>query len=128
MPRERTRIPSTVRRSPPKARRTWKKTHDRAVAEYGEGERAHRIAYAALKHAFERRGDRWAPKRRKGPSDPRAARGKAEARRGRGETFGGVDYAGSTKKELYERARRLGIAGRSQMTKKELARAIAKAQ
>lgn len=128
MPRERTRIPSTVRRSPPKAQRTWKKTHDSAVAQYGEGERAHRTAYAALKHAFERRGDRWVPKRRKGPSDPRAARGQAEARRGRGETFGGVDYAGSTKKELYERARRLGIAGRSQMSKKELARAIAKAQ
>ena len=128
MPRERTRVPSTVRRSPPKAQRNWKKTHDSAVEQYGEGERAHRTAYAALKHAFERRGARGVPKRRKGPSDPRAARGQAEARRGRGETFGGVDYAGSTKKELYERARRLGIAGRSQMSKKELARAIAKAQ
>jgi len=58
-------IPSTLRRSPAKAQRTFAKAHDATVQEYGEGERAHRVAYAALKHSFEKVGDRWEPKRRK---------------------------------------------------------------
>ena len=121
-------MPSTIKRSPPKAQRTWAKTHDNAVREYGEGERAHRTAFAALKHSFEKVGDRWVAKRRKGPSDPRARRGGRAARAGRGETFGGVDYYGRSRSELYARARRLGVAGRSTMTKKELAKAIARKQ
>ena len=40
-------MPRTIRRSPPKAQRTWAKTHDRAVEQYGEGERAHRTAMAS---------------------------------------------------------------------------------
>jgi cation transport regulator ChaB len=123
-----TELPATLRRSPSKAQRTWRKTHDSAVEQYGEGERAHRTAFSALKHSFEKRGDHWEAKKRKGPSDPRAKRGGADARRGRGESFGGVDYEGSTKQELYERAKRLGIEGRSRMDKKELARAIARRQ
>jgi hypothetical protein len=98
------------------------------VEQYGEGERAHRTAFAALKHSFEKRGDRWVAKARRGPSDPRARRGGQAARRGEGETFGGVDYAGHTKAELYERARTLDVAGRSGMSKRELARAIARKQ
>ena len=121
-------MPGTIRRSPAKAQRTWAKTHDSAVREYGEGERAHRTAYSALKHSFEKRGDRWVPKQSKGPSDPRAKKGASEARRGKGETFGGVDYYGSTKEQLYERAKKLDIAGRSNISKKELARAIARKQ
>jgi len=39
-----------------------------------------------------------------------------------------VDYLGSTKEELYARARKLGIRGRSRMSKRELARAIAERQ
>ncbi|TWJ30149.1 ChaB protein [Micromonospora sagamiensis] len=66
-------LPSTVRRSPEKAQRTWAKTHDSAVETYGEGERAHRTAFAALKHEFEKVGDHWEPKGRKGPSDRQAA-------------------------------------------------------
>ncbi|MDI5942299.1 ChaB family protein, partial [Micromonospora sp. DH15] len=46
-------LPSTLRRSPEKAQRTWEKTHDSAVETYGEGERAHRTAFAAVKHEFE---------------------------------------------------------------------------
>src|SRR3954453_3703658 len=111
-------LPSTLRRSPEKAQRTWAKAHDRAVEQYGEGERAHRTAFAALKHSFEKRGDRWVEKRRKGPSDPQAARGGAEARRN-GQTYGGVDVLGNSKKELYERAREKGIKGRSKMSKEE---------
>lgn len=121
-------LPDTLKRSPAKAQRTWSKAHDSAVETYGEGQAAHRAAYAALKHSFEKRGDHWEAKDQKGPSDPRARKRGRAAIEGRGETFGGVDYAGSTKDELYERARDLDIAGRSKMDKKELARAIARRQ
>jgi len=40
-----------------------------------EGASAYRVAYAALKHEYEKRGDRWVKKARRGPSDPQAARG-----------------------------------------------------
>ena len=118
-------MPSTIKRSPAKAKRTWAKAHDNAVETYGEGERAHRTAYAALKHSFEKVGDRWEPKKRKGPSDPRAKSGGEDPG---GETFRGVDYYGNSRRELYERAKALGIEGRSRMNKEELARAIAKKQ
>jgi cation transport regulator ChaB len=118
-------LPTTLRNSSKKAQRTFAKAHDSAVEEYGEGERAHRVAYAALKHSFEKKGDRWVAKSDPGPSDPRSA--SPRAREGVGETFGGVDYEGSTKEELYERARELDIEGRSTMSKRELARAISKA-
>lgn len=52
-------MPSTLRHSQPKAQRTWIKTHDAAAKQYGDGERAHRTAYAALKQSYERRGDHW---------------------------------------------------------------------
>ena len=124
----REKLPSTLKRSPAKAQRTWSKTHDSAVQEYGEGARAHRTAFAALKHSFEKVGDRWVPKGRKGPSDPRARKRAAQARRGRGETFGGIDFYGRSRDELYARAKKLGIRGRSRMSKKDLARAIARKQ
>jgi len=119
-------LPSTLRRSPAKAQRTFAKAHDAAVKEYGEGERAHRVAYAALKHSFEKVGDRWEPKERKGPSDPRAKN--PRARENKGKTFGGVDVYGNSKQELYERAKKLDVRGRSRMTKEELAEAIARRQ
>ena len=121
-------LPSTLKRSPKKAQRTWIETHDSAAKEYGDGERAHRTAYAALKHSFKKVGDHWEPKRHKGPSDPRAKQSAKNARRGKGETFGGVDLYGSTKDELYQQARKLRVAGRSRMDKKELARAISRKQ
>jgi hypothetical protein len=127
MPTE-SEVPRTLKRSPAKARRTWAKTHDAAVEQYGEGERAHRTAIASLKRGFEKVGDRWEPKKRKGPSDPRSTKSTAAKRRGEGETFGGVDLFGHTREELRSRARRLGIRGVSRMKKAELARAIARAQ
>ena len=120
-------MPDTIKRSPAKAQRTWAKAHDSAVESYGEGERAHRTAFAALKHSFEKVGDRWQPKKVKGPSDPQAAKGGKGARKG-GKTFGGVDVVGNTRKTLYERAKALGIKGRSSMSKEELGEAIAKKQ
>ena len=121
-------MPSTLKRSPPKAQRTWAKTHDRAVQEYGEGERAHRTAFASLKRSYEKVKDRWEPKGRTGPSDPRSTRTTREKRAGKGETFGGVDLYGHTRDELYARARDLGVRGASRMSKEALARAIAKRQ
>ncbi len=120
-------MPSTLQRSSKKARETWGKAHDSAVESYGEGERAHRTAFSALKHSFEKVGDHWEAKKRKGPSDPQAKKSGRQARAGRGRTYGGVDVEGHTKHELMDRARKLGVSGRSTMSKKELAQAIAKA-
>jgi hypothetical protein len=121
-------LPGTLKRSPKKAQETWLKTHDNAVEQYGDGEQAHRTAFKSLKHGWEKVDDHWERKDDAGPSDPRSMqRGKA-ARDGRGEALGGVDYFGHTKAELYERARKLDIAGRSTMTKMELAREIGRKQ
>jgi hypothetical protein len=125
---KRSELPDTLKRSGAKAQRTFAKTHDAAVEQYGEGERAHRTAMASLKHTHEKRGNRWAPKDRPGPSDPRSRKTTAQKRRNVGETFGGVDVEQNTKQELYDRARRLGVEGRSKMSKRELARAIARKQ
>ncbi|HWG56832.1 MAG TPA: ChaB family protein [Gaiellaceae bacterium] len=121
-------LPETLQRSSKKAQRTFAKTHDSAAEQYGEGERAHRTAYAALKHTHEKVGDHWVAKDEKGPSDPRSKKSTAQKRRGEGETYGGVDAEGNTRQQLYERAKKLGVEGRSKMTKGELAKAIAKAQ
>ncbi len=70
-----TEVPSTIKRSDKHAQEIWVAAHDSAVKTYGEGGRAHRVAYAALKHMYEKRGDRWVKKAEPGPSDPQAARG-----------------------------------------------------
>src|SRR5947209_11242455 len=119
-------MPGTLKRSSEKARRTFAKAHDSAAEQYGDAERAHRVAYSALKHSFEKRGDHWEAKDEKGPSDPRAK--SPRARYGEGKTYGGVDVEGNSKQELYDRARGLGIKGRSKMSKGELAEAIARKQ
>ena len=67
-------IPSTIARSPKHAQEIWAKAHDAAVETYGEGERAHRTAFAALKHSYEKVGDHWEAKEHSGPSDSKAAR------------------------------------------------------
>lgn len=121
-------VPSTLERSPAKARQTYEKAHDSAVETYGEGERAHRAAFSAVKHSFEKKGDHWEPKKRKGPSDPQAAKGGRAARRGSSKTYGGVDAVGNSKQELYERAKKLGVKGRSRMSKAQLAEAVGKKQ
>jgi cation transport regulator ChaB len=70
-------MPGTIARSDQHAQEIWKKTHDSAVKTYGEGRRAHMVAFASLKHQYQKAesGDRWVKKARKGPSDPQAARG-----------------------------------------------------
>ena len=116
-------LPSTLRRSNAKAQRTFAKAHDAAVKEYGSEERAHRVAYSALKHSFEKVGDHWEPKSQKGPSDELAEGG---GPRNTGRSAEGVD-ANASKKHLLEVARRLDVRGRSTMNKSELVDAIKKA-
>lgn len=115
-------LPSTLRRSPAKAQRTFAKAHDSAAKEYGEGERAHRVAFAALKHSYEKVGDHWEAKGSKGPSDTQAEGGVRTHRK----TAGGVD-ANASKAHLYDVAKRLQVRGRSTMSKSQLVDAIAKA-
>jgi cation transport regulator ChaB len=117
-------LPGTIQRSPAKAQRTYRETLDSAHQQYDDESRAHRVAYASLKHSFEKVGDHWEPKKRKGPSDERAKRGAG----GGGRSAGGVDVEGHSRDELYERAKKLGVKGRSGMTKQELAEAIARKQ
>jgi len=128
MPAKKEDLPGTLERSPKKVQRTYEKTLDSAHDEYGSEERAHRTAWAAVKHVAEKRGDHWELKDEKGPSDPQAAQGGAAARERPKRTHGGVDVAGHSKEELYERAKGLDVPGRSNMTKAELADAIARRQ
>lgn len=116
-------LPSTLQKSSAKAQRTFAKAHDSAASSYGEGERAHRVAYSALKHSYEKVGDHWEDKGHKGPSDERARSGGPNAR---GRSAEGVDTQ-ATKKHLMDIARRLDIRGRSTMNKGELVDAIMKA-
>ncbi len=115
-------LPSTVQRSGDKAQRTFAKAHDSAAEQYDDDQRAHQVAYAALKHSHEKVGDHWEPKDSYGPSDARAEGG-ADTNR---ETAGGVD-ANASKGHLQHVARRLDVRGRSRMTKDELVDAIQKA-
>jgi cation transport regulator ChaB len=115
-------LPSTLKRSPAKAQRTFAKAHDSAAEEYGDGRRAHQTAYAALKHTHEKVGDRWEPKEKNGPSDEQAKGGRNTNRK----TAGGVD-ANASKQHLYDVAKKLGISGRSSMSKEQLVEAIQKA-
>src|SRR3954465_6765401 len=114
-------LPSTLKKSPAKAQRPFAKAHDAAADEYGEGERAHRTAFASLKRGFEKIGDHWEAKGEKGPSDEGAA---TPGRKG--ETKGGVD-ANASKAHLYDVAKRLDVEGRSTMSKDELVDAIQRA-
>ena len=115
-------IPSTLQRSDGLAQDTFAKTFDSAEEEYGDGERAARTAYAALKHTHEKVGDHWEEKEASGPSDAKAAEGRDSAAK----TAGGVD-ANASKEHLYGLAAALDISGRSTMTKGQLVDALQKA-
>ena len=117
-------IPSTLQRSPKKVRETYEKTLDSAHESYDSEERAHRTAWSAVKHVAEKKGDHWELKDEKGPSDTQAAQGGKAARNRPKQTSGGVDVQGNSKQELYDRAKKLGVEGRSNMTKEQLRRAV----
>ena len=125
MPADKEDVPSTLERSPKKAQDTYVETLESAEETYdGDEARAHRTAWSAVKHSFEKVGDHWEPKEQKGPSDQHSKGGVDDPH----PTAGGVDVEGHTKDELLERAKKLDITGRSDMTKEELGRAIAKKQ
>jgi cation transport regulator ChaB len=115
-------LPSTLQRSGAKAQETFAKTYDSAIEQYDDERRAHQVAFASLKHTHEKVGDHWEKKEEYGPSDAQAEGGKDTDL----PTAGGVD-ANASKKHLYELATRLGIDGRSKMTKDELVAALQKA-
>ncbi|MGV9805838.1 ChaB family protein [Micromonospora chersina] len=119
-------VPSTVARSDDKAVRTYKKTLEAAEESYGDGERAHRTAYASLKHTHEKVGDHWEPKEHKGPSDPQAALGTPASRDRSRPTAQGVDANASTG-HLQDVARRVGVEDPQNLDRDELVRAIEKA-
>jgi cation transport regulator ChaB len=128
MPTKKEDLPGTLKRSPAKAQRTYAKTLDSAEEQYDSEARAHRAAWSAVKHSFEKVGDHWEEKDEKGPSDAQSAqRGKAARNRPK-QTAGGVDVKGNTKEELYERAKKAGVKARSNMNKQQLAQAVARKQ
>ena len=125
MPKGKTTIPSTLRRSPKKAQRTYEETLESAEKTYGgDEERAHRAAWSSVKHSFEKMRDRWVPKAKRGPSDEHAKSGGPNPK---GESMHGVDIEGKSKVELQREARKLGVHVTTRMTKKDLGRAIARA-
>ena len=125
MPKDEIDMPSTLERSPAKARDTYADTLESAEEQYDSEARAHRTAWSAVKHSFEKVGDHWEPKDEKGPSDSQAELTGEAAREQRGTSRGGVDEHAS-KEHLLELARKADVHGRSSMTKAELAEALQK--
>lgn len=122
---EKDRLPSTLARSEQHAQAIY--TESLAGAEHVEGHQgdegyAHRVAFAAVKHSYEKVGDHWEAKEEKGPSDSRAESGGPHPS---GESAQGVD-AQSSKQHLLDLAKRADITGRSRMTKDQLVEALEK--
>jgi cation transport regulator ChaB len=118
-------VPATLERSPQKAQDTYEETLESAERTYhGDEQAAHRVAWAAVKHSFEKVDDHWEEKARRGPSDPRAEQSGPGAS---APSYGGVDVEGKTKTQLQDEARRLGAHVTARMTKAELGEAIAHA-
>ena len=120
------RLPATLARSPAKAQDTYMHTLEAAEKVHGDGEAAHRIALGSLKRSFEKVGDHWEAKAKRGPSDAQDAKRGAEALNSDTPTAGGVN-ANASKVHLLDVAKRLSVTGRSRMTKAELVEAIDKA-
>lgn len=118
-------LPSTLKRSPHKAQDTYEEALEHAEQTYGGDEpRAHRVAWSAVKHAFEKVGDHWEPKAERGPSDPHAVAGGPNSP---GRTYGGIDVEHKTKAQLSAEAERLGAHVTARMTKAEIVDVIEKA-
>jgi ChaB len=120
--KERDRLPATLKRSPTKAQETYIHTLESAEKTHRDGEAAHRIALASLKHSFEKIGDHWEPKTEKGPSDAQDQKTGPAARHSREKTP--VVSMPSPARHLMDVARRLDVPGRSKMSKAQLVEAI----
>ena len=55
-------LPETIRRSGHAVQAAFTMAYQDAVQAYGEGDRAYRAAFTALKQKFEKRGDHWIAK------------------------------------------------------------------
>ena len=119
-------VPSTVARSDDKAVVTYKKTLESAEEQYDSASRAHRTAFASLKHTHEKVGDHWEPKDENGPSDAQAEQSGADARDRPKQTAGGVD-ANASKEHLEGVAKKLGISDPGHIRKDDLVEEIRKA-
>ncbi len=124
--KEKDRLPATLERSSEHAQATYMHTLEAAEEVHGNGEAAHRIAFGSLKHSFEKVGDHWEAKDERGPSDDQDAKRGVEARTSTTPTAGGVN-ARASKAHLLDVASRLGVRGRSRMTKEQLVLAIDRA-
>ena len=104
-------MPQTIRRSDQHAQRIYRETLESARETYGDGAAARRVAYASLKHQYEKKGNRWVRKPEAGPSDPQAARGpttpKKSTDKDRAPTAGGkVAHSEKEAREKAKEARR----------------------
>ena len=119
-------LPATLQRSGKKAQKTFAEAHDSAADQYGDAERAHRVAFSALKHTHEKVGDHWEPKEEAGPSDPQAEQRPPNSRKSTKNTAQGVD-ANASKAHLVDVAKKVGIKGAGRMRKDDLVEEIRKA-
>lgn len=56
-------LPKSVRDNLPKhAQEIYKEAYNSAVEQYGEEERAHKVAWAAVKKSYQKKDDRWVKK------------------------------------------------------------------
>jgi ChaB len=116
-------LPGAIRRSPKKVRKAYVKALG-SVQDQSDGDkqRAHRKAVASLGDRFQKVGDHW----EKTPNGAAPRRATQRARTNKGTNRTGAD--GQTKDELYQRAVKLGVKGRSKMNKRQLAQAVARKQ
>lgn len=64
MPSKKEDLPSTLEKSSGKVKRTYQKTLDSAHAEYGSEERAHKVAWGAVKNVAKKKDDHWVLKKK----------------------------------------------------------------
>ena len=115
-------LPDTIKRSSKKAQETYRKLWRRRTSSTTRGAGPSHGA-RRLKHSFEKVETSGWPRSRRAHQTIERPVAAAEA-----VSAGGVDVFGNTKEELYERAKKLGVEGRSKMNKLELAQAIARKQ
>ena len=121
----------TLERSEKQAQDVWVATHASAIETYGGGEAAHGAAFASLRHASEKEGDKWVPKDEKGPSDPQAARGPSTRKKStdpdRAPTAGGkVAKTAGEAREKAKEAKREDAAARRERAKSDAKRSAKK--